>query len=120
MSYCADTNILLRWIEPGTPICRQAQDAVKALRLQGELVHITPQNLVEFWNGATRPIEANGLGLSPEQADIEAAKMETLFPLLPEKPAIHKERRRRIAASRRSCSTRLLLSFSTSDCGIFR
>ncbi len=52
MAHLSDTNILLRWIEPGTAMCEQARAAVRALRLRGEDVVITPQNLVEFWNGA--------------------------------------------------------------------
>lgn len=100
MPYCADTNILLRWIEPGTPMCIQAQEAVKALRLKNELVYITPQNLVEFWNAATRPTTSNGLGLSPAQADKEASKLEALFPLLPDTPDIHKEWRRLVVAAK--------------------
>ncbi len=98
MSYCADTNILLRWIEPGTALCDEAQAAVKVLRRQGETVYITPQNLVEFWNGATRPLSANGLGLTPAQADAEASALERLFPLLPDTPAIHPEWRRLVVA----------------------
>lgn len=94
MLYCADTNILLRWIEPGTALCTQAQTAVKTLRRQGEIIYITPQNLVEFWNGATRPISANGLGLTPAEADVEASALELLFPLLPDTPAIHPTWRR--------------------------
>ncbi|MDL2321414.1 hypothetical protein LJC47_03615 [Desulfosarcina sp. OttesenSCG-928-B08] len=29
----------------------------------------TPQNFVEFWNVATRPIEKNGFGLMPANTD---------------------------------------------------
>jgi len=72
MSYCADTNILLRWVHPGTVAGEQARQAAKKLRAQGETVYITPQNLVEFWSVATRPVSVNGLGLTPEEADAEA------------------------------------------------
>ena len=89
MPYLADTNILLRWIEPGAPMCEQARVAVRALRVAGEDIFITPQNMVEFWNGATRPTHANGLGLTPVQADVEARQLESLFPLIPDVPAIH-------------------------------
>ena len=89
MSHLADTNILLRLIEPGTPMCEQARAAVRSLRLAGEDVFIIPQNLVEFWNGATRPTHANGLGLTPAQADVEARQLESLFPLLSDIPEIH-------------------------------
>ncbi len=84
MPYLADTNILMRWIEPGTVMCEKARTAVRELRSQDEIVVITPQNLVEFWNGATRPVQANGLGLSTIQADVEARQLEGLFPLIPD------------------------------------
>jgi predicted nucleic acid-binding protein len=100
MPYCADTNILLRWTEPGTEQCEQARSAVKELRSQGETVYITPQNLVEFWSVATRPTDVNGLGLTPDQADAEAGKLEALFPLLPDTAAIHPEWRRLVVAAK--------------------
>jgi len=99
MAYLADTNVLLRWIEPGTPMCEQAREAVKTLRSSGELVFITPQNIVEFWNGATRPRSANGLGLTPAQADAEVRQLEALFPMAPETPAIYPQWRRLVLES---------------------
>ncbi|HET6386052.1 MAG TPA: type II toxin-antitoxin system VapC family toxin [Armatimonadota bacterium] len=98
MPHLADTNILLRWLEPGTPMCAQAQAAVRKLRLRGETIYITPQNLVEFWNGATRPATANGLGLTPAQADAEARQLESLFPLAEDTPAIHRQWRHLVVA----------------------
>jgi predicted nucleic acid-binding protein len=100
MPYCADTNILLRWTEPGTEPCEQARAAVKAIRANGDVVYIMSQNLVEFWSVATRPKEVNGLGLTIEQADGEASKLEALFPLLPDTAAIHTEWRRLVVASK--------------------
>ncbi|BDI34110.1 hypothetical protein CCAX7_61610 [Capsulimonas corticalis] len=97
MAYCLDTNILLRWIEPGTPMCAQARAAVQILRSQGEDLYILPQNIVEFWNGATRPANVNGLGLTPAQADAEVGKIEALFPLLEDTPAVHTEWRKLVA-----------------------
>jgi len=91
MSYCADTNILLRWVQPETPASAQARSAVKALHARGDIVFITPQNLVEFWAVATRPISVNGLGMTPEQADNEVKELEAFFPLLPDTSAIHPE-----------------------------
>ena len=89
MKYVADTNILLRWSQAGTPECVLARDAVARLWRDGQTVSITPQNLVEFWSVATRPSSANGLGLTPEEANHAALDLESLFPLLPDSPAIH-------------------------------
>lgn len=89
MSYLADTNVLLRWVQPSDPERATAVAAVDALWDQGEEVYITPQNLIEFWNVATRPHTANGLGLTPAQADVEASQLETIFPLVPDTAAIY-------------------------------
>jgi predicted nucleic acid-binding protein len=48
------------------------------------------QNFVEFWAVATRPGNANGLNLTPEQTFVELSDFEQLFDLLPELP-VHDE-----------------------------
>jgi len=78
----------------------QALQALVALRIGGERLSITPQNLVEFWAVATRPVERNGLGLSVEAADAELARLESFFPVLPETPAIYPEWRRLVVTYR--------------------
>src|SRR5436853_168202 len=50
---------------------------------------LAPQNLVEFRNVATRPAAANGLGLTPAEAEAKAADFEALFPLLAETADIY-------------------------------
>lgn len=61
----------------------QAVDAIEALLLRGENLRIAPQNLIEFWAVATRPAGApNGLGLTPEQAAQEIARLKQQFPLI--------------------------------------
>ena len=97
MPYLADTNILLRLIEPSSPMHASALSALAKLRNAGETVWVTPQNLVEFWNGATRPITANGLGLTPAQADLEMVQIESIFPLAEDNAAIHPEWRKLVA-----------------------
>lgn len=52
-------------------------------------MHVTPQNLVEFRNAATRPAAQNGLGLTITEAMTKAAFFEASFPLLVETPAIY-------------------------------
>ncbi len=53
----ADTNILLRSAEPAHPTHQQAVNAVKTFLANGDRVCLIPQNLIEFWNVATRPID---------------------------------------------------------------
>ncbi len=45
-----------------------------------------PQSLIEFRSVATRPVSANGLGLSPAEAEAKATAFEAQFRLLPETP----------------------------------
>ena len=54
MSYLLDTSILGRLANSVDPDFAVASDAVVDLHRQREIVHITPQNLIEFWNVATR------------------------------------------------------------------
>jgi hypothetical protein len=55
----------------------------------GEVLHITPQVLIEFRSVATRPTSVNGLGLSTVDAEVQAAGFETAFPMLQETPDIY-------------------------------
>jgi predicted nucleic acid-binding protein len=48
-----------------------------------------PQNLIELWVVATRPVEQNGLGLTPAAAAVEVTRLKTMFVLLPETSAIY-------------------------------
>lgn len=80
-----DTNVLVGAIQTFDPAIRTAaRRAVKSLYRQGEQLLCFPQNLVEFWNAATRPANVNGLGLSPEQAARYVDRFQTLLRLLPE------------------------------------
>jgi len=44
---------------------------------------------VEFWVVATRPVGQNGLGLSIPEAASELMRLKSMFPLLPDAPAIY-------------------------------
>jgi predicted nucleic acid-binding protein len=98
MSYLADTNVLLRWVQPADPLNAVASAAVEALLDQGERVYVTPQNFVEFWSVATRPASVNGLGMTPVEADAEVGRLEQLFLLAPDDPAIYGEWRLLVAS----------------------
>ena len=86
MAVLLDTNILLRPAQPQHPSAPLAAKALKALRAGNETLHITQQNIVEFWVVATRPIDANGLGFKTRQAAEEVGALKRLFLLLPELP----------------------------------
>lgn len=84
-----DTNILLRSAQPNHPLCTLSVQAVSKLLRQNAAVFFCPQNIAEFWNVATRPVEVNGLGLSLGEALQEIAGIESLLTLLPDIPAIY-------------------------------
>src|SRR3989442_2982935 len=88
MNILLDSNILARLAQHTHPMHATARDAVAALRHAGETLLIVPQNLYEFWVVATRPLAANGLGFTAPQADAELARLEALFPLLPDSTAL--------------------------------
>jgi predicted nucleic acid-binding protein len=69
-------------------------NAISLLKGAGRDLFISPQNLMEFWRSATRPVERNGLGLSIQEATLELQRLETFFPLLPDVPDIYPEWRR--------------------------
>ena len=94
MSVLIDTNILLRSAQPSHPLCFQATRAVVTLLKQSETVFFCPQNIAEFWNVATRPVNANGLGFSHAEVLSEVANIEDLLTLLPDSPTIYAEWKR--------------------------
>jgi predicted nucleic acid-binding protein len=54
-------------------------------------VFVTGQNIIEFWNAATRPVNRNGFGLTVAQADQAAAQLETYFPFASDSGAVYSE-----------------------------
>ena len=98
MVYLADTNVLLRFADRTHLVHPTVRTAVRKLRTSGHSMRATPQNFVEFWNVATRPIERNGFGLAPTNADRLLRLVERLFPLLPDSPAVYAEWRRLVVS----------------------
>lgn len=83
-----DTNILLRMADENASEHLLAGEAVATLLERGYEVHITAQNLIEFWAVATRPREANGLGWSTQRTSDEVRQVLDRFPLLVDTPDI--------------------------------
>jgi predicted nucleic acid-binding protein len=88
MTTLVDTNLLTRIVQPAHVQHQDALDAVTALRLRGEALHLVPQNFFEFWVVATRPAAQNGLGMSAAEAAVEFATFRRLFTVLDDTPAI--------------------------------
>lgn len=91
MSYFLDTNILLRTLVTDDPNYQITMSAIASLKRGKEQLFIAPQNLIELWNVATRPADKNGLGLSPDEAQAEVARLKELFVLLPDREQIYPE-----------------------------
>lgn len=94
MIYLVDTNVLLRLADRAHSLHPSVRGAVRRLRQDGHSLQVTPQNCVEFWNVATRPIARNGFGLAPLVAERSLRLIERLFPLLSDMPVIYPEWRR--------------------------
>lgn len=88
MSYLVDTNFLLRLAQTTSPLQQYARNALLTLRSRGETLTIAPQNIVEFWVVATRPMDVNGLGLSIELVAQEVSQLKQLFSLQADTPDI--------------------------------
>lgn len=89
-----DTNILLRSAEPSHPTHHIAVNSVKVLLDNNTRVCLIAQNLIEFWNVATRPIENNGFGWTPAKTDVEISRLESLLTILPDTHSIFREWRK--------------------------
>lgn len=98
MTFLVDTNVLLRSAEPSHPMYAEAVNATNTLLGRGEELCIAPQNLIEFWNVYTRPVERNGLGHTVTEASTEVNRLKELFPLLLDLPAIYEEWERLVIA----------------------
>lgn len=89
MGYLIDTTILARLANATDAQHAVAAKAVLGLHRSGEVLHLTPQVLIEFRNVATRPVAANGLGLSTTDAEAQASTFEARFPLIPDTKDIY-------------------------------
>jgi predicted nucleic acid-binding protein len=89
MVHLIDTNILVRLANAADASHAVAARAVLELHRRGEVLHLTPQVLIEFRNVATRSIALNGLGLSTADAETQSLGFEASFPLLVETQDIY-------------------------------
>ena len=68
-NHLVDSNILLRMARRDDPDHAIVNAALAALAEGGAVLYYTHQNVAEFWNVATRPVDRNGFGLTA--ADVE-------------------------------------------------
>jgi predicted nucleic acid-binding protein len=96
--YLIDSNILLRWVQPSDHDYSVVASALEALVEQQAVLCYTSQNLAEFWNACTRPVDRNGYGLSPAETDLRARAFESRLHLLSDNLSVHQEWRQLIVA----------------------
>lgn len=98
--YLLDSNILLRWVKPDHGDYSAIVAATDAILRQDGVLCYTSQNVAEFWNTCTRPLDRNGYGLSPQETDRKARFFEERLRLLPDGPAVHEQWRALLVANR--------------------
>lgn len=129
-AYLLDSNILIRWIQPDDRDYPVVKSAFDVLVQQQSILCYTSQNLTEFWNACTRPVDRNGYGLTPQEADRRARILESRLRLLPDSIETHLEWRRllvshnvsgaqvhdaRLAAAMRVHGVQHILTFNVDD-----
>lgn len=84
MKYLIDTNVLLRFFDISDSRNAEVVAAIDKVTSLTEDTYVCAQVLIEYWAVATRPLDVNGFGLDPTEADIRLAQIETLLACLPE------------------------------------
>jgi predicted nucleic acid-binding protein len=128
--YLLDSNILLRWVKPDHNDYPLVVSAIDIILRREEVLCYTSQNVSEFWNTCTRPLDRNGYALSPQETDRRAKFFEDKLRLLPDSLAVHEEWRKllvthgvsgvqvhdaRLAAAMRVYGVKRILTFNDRD-----
>lgn len=93
-----DTNILLHWVKPDDDKYALISETIDNLLRQSFTLCCTPQNIGEFWNTCTRPVERNGYGLSIADTDARTRLLESRLHILPDNLMVYQEWRRIVVA----------------------
>ena len=131
MEFClVDTNILVRWVREESAEFRTVDDALARIADSGAITCYTSQILGELWNALTRPVDRNGYGLTPPEAELRAVEVEASLRLLPDTPRVHRAWRQilidyrvsgvqvhdaRIVAAMRVYGVHRILTFNAKD-----
>jgi predicted nucleic acid-binding protein len=89
MRILADTNILVRLLNPADPLQALALSALDHFNRRKDDVCLVPQVLYELWVVCTRPGTENGLGLSPADAHAALRQACRFFPLLRDERGVY-------------------------------
>jgi predicted nucleic acid-binding protein len=89
LGYLIDTNILLRLSREADPQYPAIRAALDSLDRQGVEFYFSPQNIAEFWNVCTRPVERNGYGISVGETNRRVEVIERTMTLLPDTDRVY-------------------------------
>lgn len=89
MRYLVDTNILLRFVVRSHPLHPSVRAAIRKLKQENNILYVTSQNCIEFWNVATRPIDRNGFGFTPAETEKFLRLIERIFTVLADSSTVY-------------------------------
>jgi predicted nucleic acid-binding protein len=99
MEILVDTGVLLRAFDRSLPEQRTIFRALRKLWSANHDLVTTSQNIAEFWNVSTRPVQARGgFGLPVATVDARVKLIERLGDVLPFSDAAYDEWRRLVVA----------------------
>jgi len=84
MACLIDTGVLLRAFDVTYPGYRSIRQSLRTMWESQERLVVALQNVAEFWNVSTRPIDKNGYGLSAERDQKRLALIERMFEVVTE------------------------------------
>jgi predicted nucleic acid-binding protein len=86
-----DSDILVRRARTTDPQFATVDTAINTLHAGGEVLCVVLQNVYDVGAAATRPIAANGLGLSIAECQTHVARIKRILRFLPDQPALFAE-----------------------------
>ena len=89
LRYAVDTNVLLRLSHRNHSQHTLIATAMRRLVVRDTEFCFAPQNLGEFWNASTRPLERNGFGLTIQETDAHVQSIERTMTLLSEDERVY-------------------------------
>lgn len=91
-----DTGVLLRAFDADFVSYRAIRQSLRKALAEDEQLFVTVQNMAEFWNVTTRPLERNGYGLSTDLAKRRVRLIEWACEVLAEDDRSYEEWKRLI------------------------
>ena len=99
MDVLIDTGILLRLVIPTDALRSEVRRSIKALRSCSERLITLTQNMSEFWNVCTRPVDVRGgYGFTIDETARKVKLLERLIAIRPDSEAAYQEWKRLVVA----------------------